>query len=245
MPLLFRYILSPVIFDVLFLHRFPPMNSSTESVDIIFLDIDGVLLPFVGSSQEEDDSYADGCIFPNRTMSALTSLLRQITELELPVNEVKFKGNPKLVLSSTWRAQPAFIKDILSSFQSYSNANPSSTNIWQMHSSFFDITDPLLHSTRHDEIYNWVNIHSDKEAALVSPTRWNDNQTSHSTIKHFCIVRSWIALDDEELVQVTNAYQNTDKHAVKTTSSVGLTQKDVKLALKLIINQIKEYGVSS
>eukprot|EP00956_Cyclotella_meneghiniana_P018608 scaffold31122_cov68-Cyclotella_meneghiniana.AAC.2 len=219
------------------------MNRSVEPVDIIFLDIDGVLLPFGGSSQEED-TYADGCIFPNQTMSALTSLLQQLTELELQVNEVQFKGNPKLVLSSTWRAQPSFIQDILSSFQSYSNANPSSAKIWQMHSSFFDITDPLVHSTRHEEIYNWVNIHTDKEAAVVQRARLNVNQTSHSSITN-CIIRSWIALDDEELVQVSNAYRNTHKHAVKTESSVGLSQNDVKLALKLIVDQIKVFDASS
>ncbi|KAL7544186.1 hypothetical protein ACHAWF_007565 [Thalassiosira exigua] len=56
-----------------------------DVVDIIFLDIDGVLLPFGGvrDGYIRDGSFAEGCIFPNSAMDALTSLLRGVRCLEL------------------------------------------------------------------------------------------------------------------------------------------------------------------
>ena len=203
-------------------------NHRSEEVDIIFLDIDGVLLPFGGNTCNKKDGdirYADGCIFPDHTMDALTALLRQISALK--------DGNPKLVLSSTWRAQTTFIKDILSSFRCYSNANPSSNVIWEKHSqSFFDITDPSLHSTRHEEIYNWIKVHHEM----------NEDNTQHCD-KQFT-VRTWIALDDEELVDVPDAYPDTYKHAVKIESSVGITHNDVDLAFKLLKDQMEDGGLN-
>lgn len=193
-----------------------------EEVDIIFLDIDGVLLPFGCNNLKGDISYADGCIFPDDTMNALTTLLRSMSSLK--------NSNPKLVLSSTWRAQANFIQDILSSFRCYSDANPSSNKIWEAHSqSFFDITDPSLHSTRHEEIYNWIKVHTER----------NEDNSQHC-FKNFN-VRTWIALDDEELVDVPDAYSNTHKHAVKIESSVGLTKIDADLAFKMFKSQMVEF----
>jgi hypothetical protein len=224
-------------------------NLHVEEVDIIFLDIDGVLLPFGDSSTLQREAHADGCIFPNRTMDALTTLLQLMENLELSVHSKKTKketimlrGNPKIVLSSTWRAQPTFIKDILSSFQSYVNVNPKAAAIWKTHSnSFFDITDPLVHSTRHEEIYNWIKLHNDNGDGTLDQRKQGKSQTMHAPAKEF-VLRSWIALDDEELVDVPHAYPGTEKHAVKTVSSVGLVHSDVELALKLLKDQIMEKG---
>lgn len=212
-----------------------------EVVDIIFLDIDGVLLPFGDDSSCGGDTSAHGCIFPNSTMESLTSLLYKMTDFKLPLNSQLCKGNPKIVLSSTWRAQPAFIKDILSSFQCYANANPSTKDLWKMHAdNFFSIVDPNFHSTRHDEIYSWIKRHVDGNT-YDHKTQCKKTQTHTAANKDF-IVRSWIALDDEELVHVSDAYPDTDKHAIKTQSSVGLTKADVDLAMHLVKEQITDFS---
>ncbi|KAL3782464.1 hypothetical protein HJC23_002215 [Cyclotella cryptica] len=236
-----------------------------EVVDIIFLDIDGVLLPFGNDSDTTVETYSDECIFPDRTMDALTSLLEGVANLEfLKKNDrttthettastghcspTPIRGNPKLVLSSTWRARPAFIQDILSSFRSYVNAkkdiSTGTREIWQAHlESFFDITDPSYHSTRHEEIYNWIksNTYYSTTPCQKLPCNKQGRLPASTQQDMQCIVRSWIALDDEELVDVQHGYAGTAKHAVKTVSSIGLTRKDVDLALELVKNQMMEF----
>lgn len=226
-----------------------PEATDKEAVDVIFLDIDGVLLPFGGDSGKIKETYADGCIFPDRTMHCLTSILQQMADLELPMTNSsntskdskqlkapKPIGNPKLVLSSTWRAQPAFIRDILSSFQCYAEANPNTKDVWQTHSrDFFDICDPLFHSTRHGEIYHWIEAQRCKTRSGAKTQ--NKFKTSSTSTKNF-FIRTWIALDDEELVDVLDAYPDTDMHAVKTVSSVGLVKTDVDFAIKLVMDQM-------
>ena len=48
-----------------------------ELVDVVFLDIDGVLLPFGGGARDDDRPpfrFTQGCLFPDCTMDALTAL---------------------------------------------------------------------------------------------------------------------------------------------------------------------------
>ena len=56
-------------------------------------------------------------------------------------------------------------------------------------------------------------------------------------------VRSWIALDDEDLVNVEEdrVEVKARPHAVKTESSVGLTLQDVDLGVKLIRDQMHSF----
>ena len=61
-------------------------------------------------------------------------------------------------------------------------------------------------------------------------------------------MRSWIALDDEDLVNVEGrVLEDAKKHAVQTKSSVGLTLESVDFGVELIKMQIQEFhaGVSS
>ena len=213
-------------------------------VDVIFLDIDGVLLPFgggarIGDRQQHSEltRHTEGCIFPDRTMEALTTLL---TRLDASGEESKNDDasssssssyRAKLVLSSTWRARPEFVEDILASFRAYAIArgreDATVLRIWKSHSdSFFDVTDPYYHATRHDEIYNWVR------------TKANNSREEY-------IVRSWIALDDVDLVNVEGrVLPEAIKHAVKTESSVGLTLTEVCLGVRLIETQIREFHLT-
>lgn len=209
-------------------------------VDIIFLDIDGVLLPFGGNVHAER-RYTQGCIFPDCTMDALTTLLQRANNIcrqgKRHDNDASSSSSScKLVLSSTWRVRPDFIQDILSSFRAYtiekSIKDPTIMSTWASHlDSFFDITDPNFHSTRHDEIYKWVQTNA-------TTTAYTNNNARENGKKDF-IVRSWIALDDEDLVNVEGKVSNgaTKDHAVLTKSSVGLTLDDVSLGIHLLERQ--------
>ena len=223
-------------------------------VDVIFLDIDGVLLPFGGMSNGCHHN-EKSCIFPSCTMDALTKLMHDIyniscnnTTTTTTTTTTIQRGNPVLVLSSTWRARPEFIQDILSSFRDYVDSKSAAVAddehlviMWKESShldSFFDIVDPNYHSTRRDEIYKWVNEH------IMNTDNTNGgkkNNNLHQKSQNFK-VRSWIALDDEDLVNVEGIqHDDTIQHAVQTESSVGLTFEDAKLGLQLIEKQIRNF----
>jgi hypothetical protein len=114
-----------------------------ERLQIIFLDIDGVLLPFPKTQQEDDDP---SLLFPKSTLQALQRLLQATP-------------GSQLVLSSTWRVRDDYIHDILKALQDFG------IPIQDFHS----ITDPNLHSERQWEIYDWLqqkHQHQHQTAAL-------------------------------------------------------------------------------
>jgi len=99
---------------------FPAQHSLTDMPELVdIIDIDGVLLPFGGKARDNDDtknnnddgdSFVDGCLFPNRTMHAITALLSRLTSSYVThvTNDniiQQYAYNPKIVLSSTWRTQ--------------------------------------------------------------------------------------------------------------------------------------------
>jgi len=227
-----------------------------DLVDVIFLDIDGVLLPFGGTRDKyhNDKQSTDGCLFPDCTMEALTTLIQRIRNFSINNNtscQKVIQGNPVLVLSSTWRARPEFIQDILSSFNVYAqnNEDASILQTWKESKcleTFFDITDPNYHSTRQDEIMKWL----EKNVVNVKGKKKNNNSqhttcSSKTAKKQQFIVRSWIALDDEDLINVEgNVTQHSDimkQHAVQTKSSVGLTLEDTEFGVQLIQKQIYKF----
>ena len=71
-----------------------------KTLKVIFLDIDGVLLPF-----PKEENSGDG-LFPPSPLKALQSLLMGT-------------NGAKLVLSSTWRVRKDFIQDIVDSIQGF------------------------------------------------------------------------------------------------------------------------------
>lgn len=234
----------------------PQIIHPPSLVDVIFLDIDGVLLPFGGMSIGYHHN-EKSCIFPNCTMDALTKLMHDIYNISYNNNNTTTstiqRGNPVLVLSSTWRARLQFIQDILSSFRAYVDSKSAAVadddehlvKMWKESSShlesFFDIVDPNYHSTRRDEIYKWVNEHITHTDDTNNGGKKNNNNLRHQS-QNFK-VRSWIALDDEDLVNVEGIQHDDDtiKHAVQTKSSVGLTFEDAKLGLQLIEKQIRNF----
>ena len=224
----------------------PTAAAAVGLVDVIFLDIDGVLLPF-GGDGDHDGGTAPGCIFPDRTMDALTSLIDRAGRLLLEAAAAgePARGNPALVLSSTWRVRADFVDDIVSSLTRHAarrrgpvgdGGGRDWTTAWPSPGSpdggpFFDMTDPLHQSTRCDEVYKWVSAN----AGLVHRT---DGGGTTRTFR----VRSWIALDDEDLVNVEGrTVGDAVRHAVRTESSVGLTEDDVDVAMGLIEAQIRDF----
>lgn len=105
---------------------------------VIFLDIDGVLLPF------PKDENAGSELFPASTLKPLQTLLQQA-------------DGAKLVLSSTWRVRKDFIQDIVDCIQAFGIDFDG----------FFDITDPNMHSERQWEIERWLSNNRQKYDKIV------------------------------------------------------------------------------
>lgn len=163
----------------------------------------------------------------------------------------------ELVLSSSWRSRPDFVEDILSSFRAYATTSGGRRRedaadvmrVWESRvDSFFDITDPNYHATRHDEIYNWVRRRSSSRKKGNDKIGKANNATTTTTkeegggVDRGYIVRSWIALDDEDLVNVEGRIvPGANGHAVKTDSSIGLTHADVRRGIRLMEEQIREF----
>jgi hypothetical protein len=180
-------------------------------------------------------------------MHAITALLSRLTSsyvTHVTKDNIiqQYAYNPKIVLSSTWRTQSDFIQDIISSFRAYAAAScdSSTQDLWNTHlltnGYFFDITDPKYFATRHDEIYKWVQSNT-------------NNRRSRAQYKNI-IFRSWIALDDEDIIHVqtglfegdgVRVVEDARKHAVRTISSIGLTLADVEWGIRLLEKQILEY----
>lgn len=111
-------------------------RDNASMLKVIFLDIDGVLLPFPQKERPKDT------LFPANTMKALDRLLKA-TEAQL-------------VLSSTWRAQDQFVTDILEDFEKHRLGV----------SEFYGMTDKHYHAERQWEIHRWLTQHQDKNKKI-------------------------------------------------------------------------------
>ena len=175
------------------------VHTHTKLVKVIFLDIDGVLLPFPSKDINNNQSR----LFPEEQLKALSKLLAH-TEAQL-------------VLSSTWRAQPKFVQDIIDCFQDFGREYGGPlTSI----NKFYDTTSLQMHSERQWEIYDWIESHGYRDHRLV-----------------------WLALDDEALIEGDKNVKlrhQFEGRVVCTTSSIGLTMDDVKLGMKLWDQQLQQ-----
>jgi len=178
--------------------------SSSSFIDVVFLDIDGVIFPF--GDREAVEKSSCGAIFPDSALKSLGDILETT--------------GAKLVLSSTWRAKPAFINDIIDSFRKYGDVNGGILSTVDFH----DTTDVHYHGERQFEIYKWLIHHKEY---------FPDEE-----------VRAWVALDDEELLEGEENVKHKScflGHVVKTISSIGLTPDDATKAIVLLKAQVNEY----
>jgi hypothetical protein len=193
---------------------------------ILFLDIDGVLLPFPNQSSQQR-------LFPDAQLQALSNLL-EVTDAEL-------------VLSSTWRVRNDFVQDILDCFQQYASRHQNDSGgggedvgacggVGPLEriakEGFYSITDPAMHTDRQSEIYDWLRGRKQEQ----------QQQQRRRGGCHNNVI--WLALDDEELLEgdLNQNYRSTfEGHVVKTISSVGLTMEDVNKGIDLWKLQLDEW----
>jgi hypothetical protein len=102
---------------------------------VIFLDIDGVLLPFGGDRTKKEESCSG--LFPDRTLAILNAILKHTDAV--------------VVLSSTWRVRAEFRQQILQAFAYYNETFDGS-----LPKDFHDVTDIENHSERQWEIRDWL-----------------------------------------------------------------------------------------
>ena len=169
------------------------MNDPRDLSDtiIVFLDIDGVLLPF------------GQLLFPEPQIAALCAIL------EVNANRTR------VVLSSTWRVQPQFIQDIVNQLKQYAYQYGDGP---LTHFSFFDITDPTMHSERHLEIDAWL-------SHQIKPPL------------------AWVALDDEDLM-LGGTQHAFEGHVIRTDSHEGLTDDLAQQAIDLLQAQLQDTRTS-
>lgn len=114
---------------------------------ILFLDIDGVLLPF-----PEHTPSSCGAYFPDINLESFAAIVEALPDL-------------LVVLSSTWRVSNKMQQQVLDSFNiyGYTFGGPLASI-----KGFFDITDPNYHSERQHEIFRWLSQHNAIERAWVA-----------------------------------------------------------------------------
>lgn len=179
---------------------------------IIFLDMDGVLLPFP-NNHSDDETHDQTVLFPATTLRPLKRLWTYVGK----------SSSVEWVLSSTWRVHETYIRDIERALHTFG-----------ISIEFSDITDPKLHTERQWEIQDWLSRNNccNNNDQDHTPNH-NPNNQQQQQQQQQCI---WLALDDEELLEgEKNANYRSlfQGHVVCTTSHLGLTEQDVDKAITL------------
>lgn len=126
--------------------RTPHSNDSRGRI-LIFLDMDGVMLPFPFAEKS-----TCGASFPDENLAALSQILEAFPSAEI-------------VLSSTWRVDTNAVDEIIDSFQKYGNAFGGPLKGFK---DFGGMTDPGIMSVRQAEIANYLDVAPGKVAAWVA-----------------------------------------------------------------------------
>jgi hypothetical protein len=155
-----------------------PPEDRRRGPGFLFLDIDGVLLPF-------GDGAAGGFEFPRRCLDALARVVSA--------------ASPQVVLSSTWRCDPHAMQAIREQFDAY---GPPLSSI-----SLDVCTDPSMHSERQWEIAAWLKARAASGVDVTRFAVLDDmdcvdgkaNQRHRPMFEHHCVlVESSVGLSDRD-----------------------------------------------
>lgn len=119
------------------------------AVDVIFLDMDGVMLPF-GEHVFPDENGSN--LFPSSTLAALSLIMEEIPSVVL-------------VLSSTWRVRPEYCDDIIANFQLFGEKHGGPLATIQQ---FYDVTNVHTHTERSWEIHDWLSLNKNNVRAWIA-----------------------------------------------------------------------------
>ena len=209
-------------------------DDNNNFLRVIFLDIDGVLLPFgnddddgktCDDSSKGKDNYNNGKkLFPRRCIEPFRAILEH-------TNATATGGDSgggdtklvKLILSSTWRMRPTFVQDIIDCFVAYGLPIQE----------FYDTTSLTIHSLRQHEIADWI-IRNTTDTDDDDKNKKHRRPRRQKMKKKIC----WIALDDEDLLEDEKYQKMFQNHFIMTDSKVGLTMDDATKAIKMWNEQI-------
>jgi hypothetical protein len=161
---------------------------------VIFLDVDGVILPF--GDAVPIATTTEGSLFPDSCLAALTHITSKFSDV-------------RLVLSSTWRVQATYRGQILESFHAYGRALGGPLRSIEFH----DITDPTLHLTRQAEINAWLHSNRYRGAWIaLDDEELVEGEENNSQRQAFCgrVVKtaSHIGLTCEDAQQALTLLEN-------------------------------------
>jgi len=206
---------------------------AATNVNVIFLDIDGVLLPHDALSVDQ----CSVCLEPNSTrpkfvhansestiyplclrcarkqipptsFSAPGRFPRRCLEaLELIVSSSLSSTAVQIVLSSTWRCDGSAVAHILREFEEFGGRLAEITELDH-------VTDPAAHSVRQHEIMGWFGDPVHRRVPLIG---------------------NWIAVDDDSSIADDGKHREEMRgHAVVVDSQRGLTMADARAAARLL-----------
>ena len=217
------------------MHRASRKTKAPPTRPIVFLDVDGVLLPFGDDCQVH---VQPGSVFPDETLAALSHILEQTDAL--------------LVLSSTWRASGAAQAEIVAEFARFaaSHGGPLGGICGFEHT-----TSTSTFDVRQREIWDWLQRYQStsteedgqgvsQRGAVPSARRLRHRQsrTPRAVVDlDECVdLDAWVALDDEPLLEGKEAARHRDAfagHVVQTQSHQGLTMALAERAIALLRGQ--------
>lgn len=215
-----------------------PLNKA-----FVFLDIDGVILPFgstekgkivkffscpiVGANcllaggSECVSNEADSEGFPDSCLSALSKIIsitgmNAIFHVPKPYPLIATPigiSGAEIVLSSTWRVSESAMEQIITAFKTFSVKYGGPLGSIQ---SFKYMTNPNLHNVRQWEVMDWL---AQAKAQGIN-------------------VASWVALDDDDsLVKDPRFLNITSSRTVLCESSIGLTDENADSAIAILLRQ--------
>ena len=179
-------------------------DDALAALDVIFLDVDGVLLPFGAPSSTPDatNTLLRSALPPPKQLEGTQFHLAPLAAL----SKIVAATGATLVLSSTWRAVPAAVEELLAAFQA--SGLPGISTLQR----FEHMTARNNHSERQWEIGSWLNTH-------------------RGSVRAWCAIDDEELLEGRACARHREEFEG---HVVKTESCVGLTEELAEEAIAIL-----------